>query len=38
MMQDPTPNSTNPAIDARRAPNRSAAWPPSTMKAAETIR
>ena len=38
MMQDAMPNSTSPAIDARRAPNRSAAWPPSTMKAAETTR
>ena len=38
MMQDATPNSANPTIDASRAPNRSAAWPPSTMKAAETTR
>jgi hypothetical protein len=38
MMQDATANSANPAIDAGRAPNRSAAWPPSTMKAAETTR
>jgi hypothetical protein len=38
MMQDATANSANPAIDASRAPNRSAAWPPSTMKAAETMR
>ena len=38
MMQDATPNSANPAIDASRAPNRSAAWPPSTMQAAETTR
>ncbi len=38
MMQDATPNSANPAIDARRAPKRSAAWPPSTTNAAETTR
>jgi hypothetical protein len=38
MIQDATPNSANPAIDANRAPNRSAASPPSTMKAAETTR
>ena len=38
MMQDATPNSANPTIDAGRAPNRSAAWPPSTMKAAATTR
>ena len=38
MMQDATANSANPTIDAGRAPNRSAAWPPSTMNAAETMR
>ena len=38
MRQDAKPNSANPTIDASRAPNRSAAWPPSTMKAAETTR
>ena len=38
MMHDATPNSANPTIAASRAPNRSAAWPPSTMKAAETTR
>jgi hypothetical protein len=38
MMQDATTNSANPATDAGRAPNRSAPWPPSTMKAAETTR
>ena len=38
MMQDAMPNSTRPAIDARRTPNRSAASPPSTMQAAETTR
>ena len=38
MMQDAMANSANPAIDTSRAPNRSAAWPPSTMKAAETTR
>src|SRR6516164_11083636 len=38
MMQDATANSANPAIDAGRAPKRSAAWPPSTMQAAETRR
>jgi hypothetical protein len=38
MMQDAAPNSTNPAIDADRAPNRSAASPPSTMQAADTTR
>ncbi len=38
MMQDATPNSARPTIAVRRAPNRSAAWPPSTMKAAETTR
>jgi K+ transporter len=36
MMQDATPNSANPTIDASRAPSRSAAWPPSTMQAAES--
>ena len=38
MMQDPTPNSASPTIEVSRAPNRSAAWPPSTMNAAETTR
>jgi hypothetical protein len=38
MMQDARPNSAKPTIDTRRAPKRSAAWPPSTMKAAETTR
>jgi hypothetical protein len=38
MMQDATPNSANPTIDVGRAPNRSAAWPPSTMHAAETTK
>src|SRR5262249_36931060 len=38
MMQDATTNSARPATAAGRAPNRSAAWPPSTMKAAETTR
>jgi hypothetical protein len=38
MMQDATANSANPTIDASRGPNRSAAWPPSTMQAAETTR
>ena len=38
MMQDPAANSAKPTIEVGRAPNRSAAWPPSTMKAAETTR
>ena len=38
MMQEAAPNSARPAIEASRAPNRSAARPPSTTKAAETTR
>jgi hypothetical protein len=38
MMQDATPNSTNPAIDAGRARGKSAASPPSTCEAADTTR
>ena len=38
MIQEATPNSARPAIAVSRAPNRSAAWPPSTMNAAETTR
>ena len=38
MTQDATPNSARPATDTWRAPNRSAALPPSTMKDADTTR
>src|SRR5262245_66237919 len=38
MMQDATPNSANPRNDTWRGPIRSAAWPPSTMQAAETTK
>src|SRR4051812_1864564 len=36
MTQDATPNSARPATDTWRAPNRSAALPPSTMQDADT--
>jgi hypothetical protein len=38
MIEDMTPNSVSPTIDVSRAPNRSAAWPPRTMQAAEATR
>jgi hypothetical protein len=38
MMHDAASNSGSPTSMRARAPNRSAAWPPSTIQAAETTR